>query len=277
MMPTAMAVFARLALAGVVLALAGCVATDFGPLNSTYSTLSNREAEATRLDRDSKAYAEAKDELAASYKELAIQAYDLSKDTGQKPATRVAALRLAAVSAWKGDDDDIYGKAQPEGERACDQLPAGTAGAPRDCAFLKYLPTLKAYDQLAKAYNDKTTAGPARAAKLLALLPNVDALRSSQETLLPQVNGGAGHFAGIAPSTQAFFRKFAFASACLAKLYYTVGNTTNPKTQEAIQLSNDGKDAAGRYSQLLVEAQELPAPDPTWYSTSAIVCTGTPQ
>ena len=268
---------ARLVFAGIAWIVAGCVATDFGPLNSTYSTLSNREVETTRLDRDSKAYAETQDELSASYKELAVSAYEVSRDSNQKPATRVAALRLAAISAWKGNDEELYNKAQPEGERACDQLATGTAGAPRDCAFLKYLPTLKTYDQLVKAYNDKAAAGPVRVSRLLALLPTLDALRTSQETLLPQINGSAGHFAGISPSTQAFFRKLAFASACLSKLYYTVGNTANPKTPEAIRLSNEGKDTAGRYSQLLVEAQELPAPDPTWYSTSAIVCTGTPQ
>lgn len=277
--------FTRFSLAAFALALAGCVSADLSQLNSRYDTLSNKEIEISKLDKDGKAYAQAKDELSHSYSALAESAYEVTKETGQKPATKVAIYRLAAISAWKGKNKAIYDKAQPEGEKACDQLPIGTAGAPRDCAFLKYMETLKTYDELVDAYNERVDpitntalTDAKRIEKLLALLPRLDSLRQSQETLLGKINTRSEHFSGLSPSSQAFFRKLAFASACLAKLYYTVGNTTTPKTPDVIKLSNDGKQVAGRYGQLLVDAGELPGPaDPTWYSTSPIVCSGTPQ
>lgn len=265
------------AIAAILLCLAGCVASEIGPLQTRYENLAAREAAAGKTDTGSVAYAQAQEELSGSYSNLAASAYAVSQESGQQPATRVSALNLAAVSAWKGGNDDVYGKAQPAGEAACGQLPGGMGGAPRDCAFLKYLPTLRAYDQLAKAYNSPAKDGEQqRVATLLALLPQIDAIRLKQQELLPIVMSGAPPYASINPNTVAFFKKIAFASACLAKLYYTVGNTAAVKTEQAIALSRDGQALASRFSDLLVQADVLKAPNPDWYKDTrlGIVCTG---
>jgi hypothetical protein len=267
----------RSAIAAILLCLAGCVATEIGPLQTRYDNLATREAAAGKLDSGSVAYARTQEELSSSYSTLAASAYAISQESGQQPATRASALTLAAVSAWKGSNEDVYGKAQPAGEAACGQLPGGTAGAPRDCAFLKYLPTLRAYDQLAKTYNSPAKDGEQqRVATLLALLPQIDAIRLKQQELLPIVMSGAPPYANINPDTMAFFKKIAFASACLAKLYYTVGNTAAVKTEQAIALSRDGQALASRFSDLLVQADVLKVPNPDWYKDTrlGIVCTG---
>jgi hypothetical protein len=268
----------RSAIASILLCLAGCVATEFGPLDTSYSNLAAREATAGKIDSGGIAYAQTQEELASSYSNLAVSAYAMSQESGQQPATKVAALRLAAVAAWKGGNEDVYGKAQPAGEAACAKLPAGTGGAPRDCAFLKYLPTLKSYDQLVKTYSSAAKdADQQRVAMLLALLPQIDTIRITQQELLAAMIAGAPPYTGISPNTVAFFKKIAFSSACVAKLYYTVGNTAAVKTQQAISLSQGGQAVAGRFSDLLVLANVLKVPNIDWYKDPAagIVCTGT--
>lgn len=263
----------------VAVALGGCVATDMLPLNTSYDVLSQKELTTSKLDHRSKEYLQGRDEVQAGYKTLAANALKASGESGQTPATKVAALRLAAVAAWKGGDDDIYSQAQPAGQAACGQLPAGTGGAPRDCALLFYLPTLRVIDELTAAYNDVNTPGPvysdATVQALTGKLPLFDRVRQSQEALLDQITAGSAPFTSIGPSTVAFFKKVAFDSACLAKLYFMFGNQASRQVPEpATRLSADGQAVAGRFSNLLVKGGVLSAPDPTWYKDSRIVCTG---
>lgn len=272
-----MAFLLRVVSLAFVVAVAGCVPVDLSQLNTRYDVLMQRKAALKAPDASTfdGSYEREKEEVDAGFKALATEASKVSGEADQY-ATRIVALRLAAVAAWQGNDTATYTTAQDAGVKLCSASPPrGTIGAPRDCAILAYLPIVRAYEQKAvssnalverESQNDMTVLPEAS-----ALLPKLSALRESQlllnnQPLLTAIVKGQGQYDGISPTTKDYFRRIALATACLALTHFRNGSAMRPDTPEKLAFAGSARTVAQSYADVLFAAELLSTADPNWIS-----------
>jgi len=262
----------RFAALGIALVLGGCVAVDLSQLNTRYDVLIQRKTAlppapaSTTIDIS---YSQQNEDIEAGFKSLAADATKAAGDATQ-PATKIVALRLAAVAAWQAKDDATFATAQAAGTTACSQLAQGTVGAPRDCAILAFLPILRAYEQTAaksnalavREGNNDMTVLP----ESTSLLSDLRALHDSELQVLPPIINGEGPYAGISPTTLGYFGKVALASACLAEAHYRNVSGMRPDTPEKKAFTDSARTVTQSYSTVLHAAAVLTADNPDWYA-----------
>jgi hypothetical protein len=133
--------------AALGLAVAGCTTVDMDRLEGRYEAL-------VRATRDRQTNLATPADLApaligagsgASFLELAQSSNELAKKAGDT-ATRIALLRIAALSGWQSqvpEGRDAASKAADEAGRLCDAIDPAKAFKPaRDCAVAKIMPMI---------------------------------------------------------------------------------------------------------------------------------------
>jgi hypothetical protein len=260
----------RFAVLGLVLATSGCIATDLSQLNTRYDVLAQRKTSLPPAPQSptSTTYYKNVDDVEAGFSSVASDAYSLSKGTGIDPATKIVTLRLATVAAWQANDNakdpkSVYSNARADGQNACDQLGKGASGAPRDCAIITYVPVLRAYEDLAQKMIALRTP---TASDISTIASGLSTLLQAQLLSLPKILAGDAPYAGISPTTTDYFRKVAFASACLAEHVVRTGENQLPTGPDKDQALQSARKTAGDYAQLLAAAGLLSVNDRGWYS-----------
>jgi hypothetical protein len=259
----------RIAALLVALALAGCgVATDLSQYNTRYDVLAQRKSALGRPSQDI-AYLKNAEDIEAGFRVLAADATKAS-GAATEPATRIVALRLAAVAAWQANDDATYTTAQSAGATACRQIPKGSVGAPRDCAILAYLPVLRAYEQdvnTARAIAERQARNdPTVIAEAAALVGKIRVLRDENMVSLPDIVNGRGVYDGVSPTTVDYFRKVALATACFAEAVLRNSAGMRPDSPEKTAMVDAARQLVRSFSTLLFNARLLTADDPNWYA-----------
>jgi hypothetical protein len=218
----------------LVVALSACTAANLSQLNSSYDTLIDKTnagvsdglvvppspvADAAGLTKQ-----QGQEALQAQFGALAQAAYTLAGKASE-PATQISAYRLAGLAAWQHDPSDpLVSKAQADGMAVCAGLTQGARGAPRDCAILRYLLILTAYQEIANAVNGLAAATPDN---LKAIedkwLAKIGGLATDETSAWSDVSSGNTPYSGISDTTILYFKAVTFVSACLVDIAHRKG------------------------------------------------------
>jgi hypothetical protein len=203
-------------LAWLALFATACSTIHYSQLQGSYQTLRQREASfggsTSALDRD---------ELAAAFMAVAQDAHELAKDEND-PVTKVAILRLSAVSAWRAQDRGgaLALSASTEGRQACEGLSDETYGAPRDCALLLFVPNFVARDRLVASLprTPASTSDPrANGAFVAKVGENANAINVLAEENVEGwavIGSGTGAYQNLAPGVKDYIQAQVRADAC---------------------------------------------------------------
>jgi len=141
-------------------------------------------------------------------------------------ATRITAYRIAGVSAWQhSPTDPLIEQARTAGLEVCENLSESEIGAPRDCAILRYLKIMVAYEQIALAMNglSEPTAANLNAIQEQQLVIQMAALGTTEQSAWADITSSKRAYAGMNPATRDYFKAITFVSACLVEIAHRKG------------------------------------------------------
>ena len=232
----------------VAFTVVACTAVDLSQLNTRYELLLQRKQTADSRKPGNKidiALESDSESIEAGFLDVTRQA-TAAGDKADEKATKIAAYRLATVSAWQARAP--YAEPQAKGIALCQSSQA--AIAPRDCAVLAYVPVLAAYEQIATTFNPAAKS----AAQAEQLLTQAETMMRPQTDNLAPILRGQGPYAGIGVATQSYFRKVTLATACQTESLLRYINTLPDDTPQKDALATRAATAAARYRDLLETA-----------------------
>lgn len=161
---------------------AGCVAIDMDWMDDHYETLvrSRNEPPKELNSRAELAPALLDVTLAESFLDLAKRSGELAKEADD-PATRIALLRIAALSAWQSYTPEGIGQGTEFAETAraeCAQLGATRFQPARDCAIAQIMPMILSGQSVLNDVDVAPPGEPATAAEGERRLAHINKARN---------------------------------------------------------------------------------------------------
>lgn len=267
-------------------AAAGCSAVDLSQLNASYDALVDKRQAGISdglavppspvSDNGDVQAMEGQAVLSERFGVLAQDAFKVG-EKAPEPATRIAAYRIAGLAAWQHDPTDpMLDQAQGAGLTVCGNLSENDIGAPRDCAILRYLKILAAYEQIVRAMNglSEPTAANLSAIQAQNLVTQMGSLGTAEQSAWSDITSPSRAYAGMSPGTLDYFKAVTFVSACLV-------NIAHRKAQAAAgrgETVPDGYDATvataeQQFLPVLKSTQLLKDQSAqTWFGSSDIKC-----